>query len=446
MKTKSVISILVMIMLQSCCQNLGQHELKDLKYLPQDPVLFLDKDRSQSLLIDKSTHNNLCQNFLQGYFAPWKASGPLYTAKEVFWGLESFAQKDLFGPNLCPRSEQWWQELVANCQTKSYPSIHKRAITVSPTDMRVMPSHEPAFYDYRQPGEGFPFDMFQNNVLPANTPVLLSHVSQDKAWYLAQTASVSGWVKTSDVAYVDQYLINKFINRPLVIALRDSFPIKDDNGIFRFKSQVGTLFPLLDHDKDIFHVALAGKRLDGSATMISGSLPDSCAALFPIPPTSENIAKIAGEMIGQPYGWGGLYNNRDCSATMQDLFKVFGIWLPRNSSQQAESGQVISLGSKTAEEKKALIKDKAIPFFSFLTLPGHIMLYLGMYEKKITVFHNLWGIRTWDLTHGQGRHIIGKTVITSLSPGSDLVNYAHQGNLLRRLKALTILPPSRTDF
>jgi hypothetical protein len=307
--------------------------------------------------------------------------------------------------------------------------------------MRVMPSHQPAFYDYRKPGEGFPFDMFQNTSVPANTPLLVTHLSEDRAWFLAQTASVFGWIRTTDIAFVDDDFVQTFQNNDLVVCLQDIVSIRDRQGLSRCIASIGSLFPLCTQDKDVFHVYTAGQKLDGSAALIPSTLPKQCATLFPLSLSAKEIASIIRAMIGQPYGWGGLYQNRDCSATMQDLFKVFGLWLPRNSSQQALSGQVMSLSFKTSREKQALITNKAIPYFTFLTLPGHIMLYLGTYEDQIVVFHNLWGIRTWDLLHGQGRHIVGQAVITTLSPGKDLINFAPHGDLLLRINGITILPP-----
>ena len=53
----------------------------------------------------------------------------------------------------------------------------------------------------------------------------------------------------------------------------------------------------------------------------------------------------------QPYGYGGLYDNRDCSAMTRDLFAPFGLYLPRNSSEQARGGKVVPLltGTKATE-------------------------------------------------------------------------------------------------
>ena len=38
------------------------------------------------------------------------------------------------------------------------------------------------FYDPTQLGEGFPFDYNQNSAIKINTPIMVSHLSKDRAW------------------------------------------------------------------------------------------------------------------------------------------------------------------------------------------------------------------------------------------------------------------------
>jgi hypothetical protein len=58
------------------------------------------------------------------------------------------------------------------------------------------------------------------------------------------------------------------------------------------------------------------------------------------------------------------------------------------------------------------------------------------------VFHTMWGVKTWGLFHGPGRHIVGSTVITSLTPGKELPSAGAPGStLLSRITAMTLLPP-----
>ncbi len=132
-------------------------------------------------------------------------------------------------------------------------------------------------------------------------------------------------------------------------------------------------------------------------------------------------------------GWGGLYENRDCSALIQDLFAGFGIPLPRNSGDQAESGNFISLKGLSGQEKQNLIREQAVPLLTLLYMPGHIMLYLGHdpVSDSAVICHAMWGVTTRPLfTNGTGRRIGGRTVITTLTPGKKLFPRVRPGNLL----------------
>ena len=49
------------------------------------------------------------------------------------------------------------------------------------------------------------------------------------------------------------------------------------------------------------------------------------------------------------------------------------------------------------------------------------MLYLGVFEGSPVAFHTIWGLKTESADESNsGRHLIGKSVITSLSPGREL--------------------------
>jgi cell wall-associated NlpC family hydrolase len=55
-----------------------------------------------------------------------------------------------------------------------------------------------------------------------------------------------------------------------------------------------------------------------------------------------NIRKAALEYLDVPYLWGGKSRcGIDCSGFSQQIFKQFGIRLPRDSYQQAEPGEVV---------------------------------------------------------------------------------------------------------
>ena len=127
--------------------------------------------------------------------------------------------------------------------------------------------------------------------------------------------------------------------------------------------------------------------------------------------------------------------DRDCSAMTRDFFAPFGIWLPRNSAQQAKKGRIIDLSGMSDEEKERTIVEKGVPFQTLIHLPGHIMLYVGSIGKKAYVMHNMWGIKTGD----NGRYIIGRGVISGLHLGENLPEADKESILIRRIDSMNIV-------
>jgi hypothetical protein len=145
--------------------------------------------------------------------------------------------------------------------------------------------------------------------------------------------------------------------------------------------------------------------------------------------------------MGQPYGWGGMYANRDCSAMTRDFMTPFGIWLNRNSSQQAKQGKRIPLAGLSAKDKEAIIKEKGIPLRTLIWMPGHIALYLGQYQGRPVIMHNTWGLKTKTPFFGEGRYIIGRTVITTLYPGAELPHLdSPSGLLINKITGMSTFP------
>ncbi len=111
---------------------------------------------------------------------------------------------------------------------------------------------------------------------------------------------------------------------------------------------------------------------------------------------------------------------RDCSSLIRDLFTPFGLWLPRNSREQAEAGRFISLKNLPSAEKEALIIRQGVPWRTLLWTPGHIMLYIGVHQGQPLIFHNFWSIKTRDAAGNKGRVIVGRAAVTTLQPGREL--------------------------
>ena len=155
--------------------------------------------------------------------------------------------------------------------------------------------------------------------------------------------------------------------------------------------------------------------------------------------TPAQVALIGNVMMGQRYGWGGMFGDRDCSALTRELLTPFGIWLPRNSLSQARSGRRIMLdGMSIKEKEKAILRD-GVPFLTLVWLRGHIMLYVGPYKGRPAIFHNVWGVRTVEGASDNERFVIGRAVVSSITPGSELRNLYRTTTFGDRVNSITVL-------
>lgn len=91
------------------------------------------------------------------------------------------------------------------------------------------------------------------------------------------------------------------------------------------------------------------------------------------------------------------------------------------------------LADLSEKEKENRIRAEAIPFQTLLYLPGHIGLYIGQFDGKAVMLHNMWGIRIFETE----RYVVGKTVITTLYPGKELKGYS--SSLMSRVQSMTIV-------
>lgn len=420
----------------------GSDVFYDLRDLPQDVTAYLGPDAAARDLPLWPDQEALAADYLARHYAPWEGGAWLRPRSEAFWSLAWVKGSRAFGENRQPLPRQWLDELIRQTDADRYPSLDLRAITVRAVYFRTLPTRRPAFRDPNLPGEGFPFDYVQNGAAPAGTPLRIRHRSLDGAWVYAEAPGDYGWLPAEEIAYVDSEFVARFRQSRLVVLVDDGAVIFDRGGIFRFGGRIGTFLPLIDTLPEGHLVWIAAADADRRAVLRQALLPEGAAAPFPLPATTRQIAAVANRMLGQPYGWGGMYGNRDCSALLRDLFSPFGLWLPRNSARQAEAGQLIPLEALAPEEKERVLLRTGVPLRTLVWLNGHIMLYLGEYRGRAAVLHALWGVRTRTAQGEEGRRVIGRTVITTLQPGLELAELARpEGDLRSRIKGMTLLGP-----
>lgn len=365
------------------------------------------------------------------YFRPWDLTKVSYPKLEAMWG-QSYRFKKVYLENHQLATKEWFDKQIQNSNFDEYNVVPKKAITLKNTNVRVLPTNSPMFYNPLLPGEGFPFDYNQNSLIKINTPIMVSHLSKDKAWAYIESGSVGGWVEINNIAFVNENFIKQFKNSNYFVSIKEKFPIYDP--IFREYIKVGTIFP---KEKDNYLIA---KKDDNANAIISHiQLNPNEIEAMPVLYNSENRIKILTELLNEPYGWGGLLNNRDCSSFTQDFFTPFGLYLHRNSKAQTTNGKYIDISKLTLDEKKEFIKKEGVPFSTLVYLKGHIMLYLGIKDNEPMVVHNVWSVRLKDKNNKEFRHIIGKSTITTLEPGKELEGFDDNSNILNKVLGIVIL-------
>lgn len=371
------------------------------------------------------------KDYLGKYFKPWNSIKVSYPKIEAMWG-HSYKNKKVYLENHQLATNEWFNKQIDNSNFDNYNINPKKAILLKNANIRVLPTNSPMFYDPSQPGEGFPFDYNQNSSIKINTPIIVSHLSKDRAWAYMESGTVGGWVEINSIAFVDNNFIKNFQTLDYYVSIKEKFPIYDP--IFRDYIKLATIFP---KKNDKYLIAKADDSQNAIISYID--LNNDEIEPMPIDFNWENRVKVLNQLLNEPYGWGGLLNNRDCSSFTQDFFVPFGKFLHRNSKSQISNGKYLDIANLSNNEKKEFIKKNAIPFSTLVYLKGHIMLYAGIENNEPLVVHNVWSVRLKDENGKKYRHIIGKATLTTLEPGKEIKDFDEENNILGKVLGIVIL-------
>lgn len=395
----------------------------DIRELRQDHRAYLDVSLTESLMLDPQVQQQRDREYNDRHFSPWRGNPPRSGLDDIVFEFEKYEQNRGYGKNGRKHGADWIKGLRANAGLQDYSPGGHPAITLRRSGLRALPTGDPHFNSPQQAVSGHPFDNLQATAVMVNTPVFISHVSRDKKWVWAETGYYFGWLQAQDVATLPAGFLKSWETGRYAVIVRDKTPLYDAQGLFLFRVSLGTVFPLVGEGEANVEILVAVAEED-RAVLKKVTVSKDAAAAKPVPMTTAQMARMANELIGEPYGWGGLNGHRDCSAMLRDLFAPFGIWLPRNSTEQAlEGGTFIDLSKLSAEDKEKQIISRGIPYLTLLWRKGHIMLYIGRHNGRPLVFHNLWGISTRPLPDQKGKLIVGHAAITTLHPGRELPDY-----------------------
>lgn len=299
------------------------------------------------------------------------------------------------------------------------------------TSLRRLPTNE-AFYERPFANE---FDRFQYSVLECGNPVAILHRTADGTWAFVRTTYTMGWVPSAAIAVGDRPSIESFMRSAPLVATGGMIPVYADRGFSTHAVSIpmGTRLPLAEKAGHHYAVTLPWRAPDGGVRFSTGYVrPDADVSVGYLPYTARNLYRQLFKLEGHPYGWGDLFDGRDCSRFVMDVFSTFGFTMPRNSRRQAAfnpAGRKETAALSEAEKIKILNGLGSRP--ALLYMPGHIMVYLGTVDGRAYAIHSAWGLR-------ESRLLVERTVMAGRVVVSDITRGGGaRGSLLKRVTAIT---------
>jgi len=277
-------------------------------------------------------------------------------------------------------------------------------ITVRRTKMQCYPTDDSLFKEE----DNYEFNRFMETAVYPTEPLIILSASKDNKWFFAQTYNYLAWIPAEDVAITTKEELFKYVNVKefLVTTGKRAFTVNNplNNETSELKFDMGVKIPLASKDEigdEIYGqnptgnyvVKLPTRDNNGNMALKYALISKTeDVNLGYLPYNKKTILNQAFKFLGERYGWGGMFEGRDCSGFVLDIYRSMGVMLPRNTGEQAKItlAKTYNIPTEmTLSERKELID--GVDIGSELYMPGHVVLYLGKYNGEQYMIHNFSG-------------------------------------------------------
>jgi len=267
--------------------------------------------------------------------------------------------------------------------------------------------------------ESIDLNLFQLTILPAGSSVAILHQSKNRKWYYIQSVIYKGWVKTKNVALtknkkdVFDYLnSDKFL---MVIESRvETEPNPFIEEISNILFQMGDKIPLIEFNKITESIPIGNLHAQSAEGCYVVEIPikdedgylqfklaliarsnELCEGYLPY--TRGNTIRQAFKLLGERYGWNGMFIRRDCSQFIMNIYRTMNIIIPSYTKMQEEGAAGKSIKFSGSIEDREDILDQLKPGDP-LHLKGHVVMYLGKTANNHYIIHSGagYGIKNED--------------------------------------------------
>ena len=289
-----------------------------------------------------------------------------------------------------PTNRAYWNNLIALSNIDGVPDeIQVRyGFTTKRMTLRMYPTEDRVFDD--------PYDQLFDFILYSECmpymPCYVLHESSDGSYYYVVFDSYAAWVRADAVALCtdkEDWLARQNPANWLTVTARE-IRLGDDPYSYFTSDLVlpmGTKMELIPADEapsvvserttyGDYVVRVPTRGDDGYVVDEYVLIPVSDdVTVGYLPFTPANIVRQAMKLQGDRYGWGGDLRANDCTGITREIYRCFGVLMPR-VGQSNVTGVYKEDVSGIAEEDKLAIISNLYPG-SLISFPGHMMIYLG---------------------------------------------------------------------
>ena len=322
---------------------------------------------------------------------------------------DSLPDCDLYSADGERYEQNWSEKLIEEINLNLFSDEDKTikgkpALTIRRLSIRAFPTDRAVVKD----PEAIDVDRFQLTAIQAGSPVMIWHQSLTGEWSFIQSQIYSGWVPTEYLAVADDLnIILEYYNQSERLVVTGSRTETEPNpflpGISNIFLQLGDSLPVFDEDLIPEEIPAGAKNGQSPAGCYVVKVPLShgdqvnrpgklefAPALIPysqsVQPgfkdlTKANLLKAAFKCLGERYGWGGLFQRRDCSRLVFDIYRQSGLTLPRDAGEPQGKGAFGETIYFEGGREERLMQLEELEAGDPVYLPGHVMIYLGKANK-----------------------------------------------------------------
>jgi len=278
----------------------------------------------------------------------------------------------------------------------------KFALVIKRSILRTFPTYDTVYSE----GKDRDLDRFQESGVFPGEAIAVLHYSVDKEWAFVRAYNYLAWMPTKDFAVGNKNEISNYKRQKDFIVVTGakvftSF-VPNMPQISNVQLDMGTKLPLATRAQyshkingqnpyASFVVRLPIKNAQNKLEFISALIARSQDVhVGYLDYTEQNLIKQSFKFLGERYGWGHSYNGRDCTGFIGEVYKSFGLLMPRNSGQQGHSqyGRNFRFGSDIEKTDKLKFL-KSIQVGDLIYISGHVMMFLGTDKEQAFIIHDV---------------------------------------------------------